>query len=306
MDARYPAAISGTRCSTLARQLGEPLAGSASPAATWLCIEQPGPWGRDALVQSHLDVGIGRELSERAKGTGVRVVLMRRPGNHPDRHRPIPRHVYLAHTAPANTWLERATVHDPKELIDLDFARIGAGEPAGLGDRGTAPLLLICTNARRDVCCAARGRPIAAALAPVYRDDVWECTHIGGHRFAPTGLLLPTGYSYGLLDLASASRLLSRHDGVVLDNCRGRSTWSPPGQVAELTVRTAIAERDPDAVRVAGVESGADRWRVTVSHVDGRRWLLEVVERPAGHARSPSCGADPKPAMIMTAEIIRD
>ena len=41
---------------------------------------------------------------------------------------------------------------------------------------------------------------VTAALARVFPDEVWECTHLGGHRFAPTALVLPTGYSYGRLD----------------------------------------------------------------------------------------------------------
>ncbi|NIB33002.1 hypothetical protein HBB16_16775 [Pseudonocardia sp. MCCB 268] len=36
-----------------------------------------------------------------------------------------------------------------------------------------------------------RGRALAAELTP--RAPTWECTHLGGHRFAPTALVLPTG-----------------------------------------------------------------------------------------------------------------
>ena len=28
-------------------------------------------------------------------------------------------------------------------------------------------------------------------------DGVWEVTHLGGHRFSPTLLILPFGYAYG-------------------------------------------------------------------------------------------------------------
>ena len=233
------------RCSARAELTGEPLAGTAATARSWLALEQPGPWGRDALSASHLDSGVARELATLAAGTGVRIVLIRRPGSHPDRHRPIPRHVYLAHTAPGNTWLERATITDPKALLDLDFLRAGAGEPGLLGARVSDPLLLVCTNGRRDVCCALRGRPLAAAVASAHGEAVWECTHIGGHRFSPTALLLPTGYAYGRLDVASAARLLSGGPSVVTSNCRGRSTWPPAGQVAELAVRERAAVTAP-------------------------------------------------------------
>src|SRR6202008_3212885 len=123
-----------------------PLAGPAATARSWLALEPPGPGGRDALSTSHLDSGVARELATLAAGTGVRIVLIRRPGSHPDRRRPVPRHVYLAHTAPGRTWLERTTLTDPKQLLDLDFARAGEGEPGLLGTPVLDPLLLVCTN----------------------------------------------------------------------------------------------------------------------------------------------------------------
>jgi hypothetical protein len=302
MDVHQADALLGPRCSELAAELGEPLAGTASLAATWLCVEQPGPWGRDALQESHFDTGVGRELATRSAGTGVRVTLIRRPGSHPDRHRPVPRRVYLAHTAPGRTWLERWSVGDPKELLDLDFAAAGAGVAPGLGEPVSGPLLLICTNGRRDVCCALMGRPIAATLAGVHGENVWECTHLGGHRFAPTGLALPSGYSYGRLSLASAGRLLAPGSGVLVDLCRGRSTWDAPGQVAELAVRLGIDDRDPDSLSVSEDAPEDGRWQPVVSHRDGRRWRVSVRERTSPDLRSASCGAVPKPLVFLDAE----
>lgn len=290
----------GPRCAAVSEALDEPLAGTSATARSWLAIEQPGPWGRDALSASHLDEGVAKELASLSAGSGVRIVLIRKPGSHPDRHRPAPRAVYLAHTAPGRSWLERTTVSDPKALLDLDFARAGAGHPGLLGAAVPEPLLLVCTNGRRDVCCALRGRPIAEATAVAYGDRVWECTHIGGHRFAPTALLLPTGYSYGRLTVSSAARLLA--DGLVLADCRGRSTWQAAGQVAELAVRDKSGVLDPDALSVTSTEEPVEGgWTVRVSHVDGRVWQVAVATREIAAARQASCGATPTPAAALTA-----
>ena len=175
---------SGT-CSALSATLGEPPAGTASIASAWLCVEQPGPWGADALRDSHLDEALATELSARSKGSGVRIVLIRRPGAHADRHHAQPRQIYLASTRPGACWLESTVVADPEQLLDLDFATAGAGQPVGLGTRVTDSVLLVCTNGRRDVCCAVRGRQLAAALAVANPDRVWETTHTGGHPLRP-------------------------------------------------------------------------------------------------------------------------
>jgi hypothetical protein len=292
------------RCAALAETLQEPLAGTAAVARSWLAIEQPGPWGGDALAASHLDHGVAKELTSLSEDTGVRIVLIRRPGSHPDRHRPAPRTVYLAHTTPGRTWLERRSVTDPKELLDLDFARAGAGHPGVLGTPVSDPLLLVCTNGRRDVCCALRGRPIAAELAATHGDRVWECTHIGGHRFAPTAVLLPTGYSYGRLTTTAGGSLLT--DGPTTANCRGRSTWSAAGQVAELAVRSSANVTDPDALSVTFVDRLPEGgWLSTISHTDGRTWRVTVAEREIAAARPASCGAAPTPAMAIEAVSVR-
>ncbi|WP_228771249.1 sucrase ferredoxin [Actinokineospora iranica] len=287
-----PPALPGDACSVRSRALDEPMAGTAVTAATWLCVEQPGPWGRDAPRESHLDTGLGAELAARAAGAGVRVVLIRRPGAHPDRHRPAPRRVYLAHTAPGRAFLRREVVTDPKHLLDLDFAAAGGGEPAGFGETITWPVLLVCTNGRRDLCCAVRGRPVADEVALTHGDAVWESSHLGGHRFAPTGLLVPTGYAYGDLDAARARALLAS-SAVVTDRCRGRSTWPAAGQAAELAVRELTNTVHPDVLRVRDPELDDDgHWRVVVWHVDGRGWRVTVAERAMGD-RVLSCGAAP-------------
>ncbi len=299
-------------CSILSATYDEPIAGSAATATTWLCIEQPGPYGADALVESHLDVELGGELAARAKGTGVRIQLIRRPGRHADAHPPdtLPggRRMFVAHTRPGATWLRSAVVDDPRSLLDLDLAALAAGEePLDWGERVAGPVLLVCSNGRRDLCCALVGRPLAGELARRHAADatapagggVWETTHTGGHRFAPTAVLLPTGYLYGRLDVDFAEYVLAeaRAGRMVTERCRGRSTWSAPGQVAELAVREQSGEVDPDAVRPEPEvpdQTGADAsaWQVRVDAGE-RTWTVTGQEKTLKPDRKTSCAKAP-------------
>jgi hypothetical protein len=278
--------------------VAEPMAGTAVFATAWLCIEQPGPWGHDALADSHLDPVLAHELAARAKAAGVRVSLIRQPGRHADTHQLEPRRVFVAHTRPGTSWLERATIADPKQLLDLDLHAIAAGEEPGLGVRTDDPLLMVCTNGRRDVCCALWGRQLVGELAD--GETVWECSHTGGHRFAPTGVLLPTGYCYGRMDAALGRRLLSTTH-VVTDACRGRSTWEQAGQVAELAVRETTGDHDPDSLFVGAVRDH----RVPVSHIDGRHWTVTLAEVTGSVARVPKCGAEPVPPVSIEVVSVR-
>lgn len=281
-------------CATASRDLDEPLAGTAATASTWLLLEQPGPWGAKALTSSHLDPETGRALEAAAEGTGVRIALIRRPGRHADSHAPALRRVYAAHTTPGNTWLRGDVTDQPEELLDLDFTALGAGDHGGFGTPHTgAPLALVCTNGKRDRCCALLGRPLAAALATSGEQGVWEVTHLGGHRFSPTLLVLPYGYAYGRSGQAAVKEILEevRAGRVVTEGCRGSSAWERPGQAAELAVRTAAGEDAAGALRVVHTAGTAPRWDVTVAHADGRHWRVTVAQGASLPPRPESCGA---------------
>lgn len=286
-------------CSTVSRELDEPVAGTAATARTWLLLEQPGPWGAKALTSSHLDPALGRALEAAAKGTGVRIALIRRPGRHADSRMPATRRVYVAHTVPGNVWLHSATTTDPARLLDLDLAALGRGEAAcfdavlGGAPHAGDPLALVCTNGKRDRCCALLGRPLAAELASSGVEGVWEVTHLGGHRFSPTVLVLPYGYAYGRAEAHAVKEVLHgvQEGRVVTEGCRGCSAWERPGQAAELAVRRAVREDAAQVLSVVRTEGEAPHWEVTVAHVDGRRWRVEVAQGASRPPRPESCGS---------------
>ncbi|WP_190817942.1 sucrase ferredoxin [Saccharopolyspora pogona] len=281
-------AADAATCAALSETLAEPMPGTAAVADSWLCLEQRGPWGHNALTQSHLDPELGRALSARAGQHRVRIQLIRHPGRHADTAGDQPRRVFLAHTAPGTGWLRTATTTDPAELLELDFARIAAGHHDGWGQPATEPLLLVCTNGRRDRCCALLGRELITELAGRHDGTVWESSHTGGHRFAPAAVVLPSGYTYGRLNAQTADAVLSSAAAgkVVLDHCRGRSTWSRAGQAAELALRERLGEYLADALRVTSEEAH----QVLIDHQDGRSWQVVVRERELDPPRPNSCG----------------
>ncbi|MZF83514.1 sucrase ferredoxin [Streptomyces sp. SID5643] len=286
-------------CSSVSRDFAEPVSGTAATARTWLLLEQPGPWGAKALTSSHLDPALGRALEAAAKDTGVRIALIRRPGRHADRRMPAARRVYAAHVVPGNVWLHSTSTPDPGELLGLDFAALGRGDHRSFGSllggrpHDGDPLALVCTNGKRDRCCALLGRPLAAELATSGVEGVWEVTHLGGHRFSPTVLVLPYGYAYGRAEAHSLKEVLhgAREGRIVVEGCRGSSAWERPGQAAELAVRTRAGEYGAQALSVVRTSGAAPRWEVTVAHADGRHWQVDVAQGAALPARPESCGA---------------
>lgn len=263
----------------------EPLPGTAARVTGWVLLEHPGAWGHDVLDGKALGDKLSQELSERTKRAGVRLMLIRRPGR--GDATPRRRTVFLAHSHPDDTWCERLEVGDPADLLNLDFDRICGAAP-GLGAPVADPLTLVCAHGKRDQCCAVLGRPVAAHLAGL-EADVWECSHTGGHRFAPSLILLPSGYTYGRLDTAGSARAVeaARRGEVAAEGLRGRSCWSAVGQVAEMAVRERVSAGSQDLV----VDESGEL--AVVTHRDGRRWEVSV-ESETLPPRPVSCGAKAK------------
>lgn len=292
--------MSAPRCSDGSAAAGEQLAGSAPAALGWVALEQNGPWGARAFTQSHLPVDVGRGIEERAAAHRLRPALVRRPGRHADDPRSAaPRTVLVAHSVVERTWLLEGAVEDPAALLDLDWAALAAGDADAVrrslpgSVRSERSHLLVCTNGTRDLCCAAKGRPLALGVADALPDQVWEVTHTGGHRFAPTAALVPAGTLHGRLDVPAATAVLlaSERGETVLAGHRGRTSLEPAAQVADLHVRALADERGLDALRVAVVTSaGEHTWECDVRHRDGRRWRVEVSSVPTDAERSESCG----------------
>lgn len=191
---------------------------------------------------------------------------------------------------------------------DADVADFVAAQDrlrgAQLESRPTTPDIVIgvCTNAKRDRCCAVRGRPVANALVDEFGEQITEISHLGGHRFAATMLVLPTGYSYGDLTPESAGQVVrAAMDGLVHpENLRGRADLSPAAQAADAYWRANLGPAPLNAVRITAempadsAVSGeqADTILVTAI-VQGADAVVRVRYEPGAQIAETLCGGKP-------------
>lgn len=110
---------------------------------------------------------------------------------------------------------------------------------------------LVCTNGARDPCCAIRGPAVAQALERVLPGQVYECSHLGGHRFAANVLVLPDALCFGRLDARTAVALAAELEAgrLPLGHLRGRTMLQPEQQAAEILVRRGLGLTGLDDVR---------------------------------------------------------
>lgn len=282
------------RCQLVSSNLDEPLPGTAATATAWLLVEDPGPWGRDALAMSSVPPGIAATVGARAIEADVRVQLVRRL----DRQRTDPdrRTVFLCRSGPGDaTWTRRLRLTD-EELGELDLA-VAHREvpPDDLGEPVDGDLFLVCTHAKRDACCAQFGRPVADAVATLAADRTWETSHTGGHRFAGVLVVLPAGLTFGRLTAADGATIVNAlgNGRIPLEHYRGRSVDRGPAQAAEVAVRREARADGREQVRVRSVrrDGGA---HVVIVAVDDVPWRAVVASRPLGAVRTLSCGGVPE------------
>jgi hypothetical protein len=247
------------RCATESAARGEPLIGTASRIQRWLIVEQPGAWGKNAVTESGLHRQVAAALDETARRHRVRVLLARRPG---DRRRGGDRRVFLAHSGRERWWIEQLDLPGDRAaaLLDIDLGLLAFPEPPGIGEPGPTSIHLVCTNGRHDPCCADLGRPVIRALVAARAPDVWECSHVGGDRFAANIVCLPEGVYYGRVEPENAAGLLVVHRAGLIDlaHYRGRSCLPPLAQAADLFARAHLGERRIDGLSILSVEQRSD------------------------------------------------
>ena len=280
--------LDAARCSVQALARGDSPVATAPPARRWLLVEQPGPWGRDALLESRFDHRVASRLAARARELDVRIQLVRRPG---ERLSDSGMRWAVADTTPGVETVTWSTRTSDEELLRLPW-------DGSVGAASTLPTYLVCTHGAHDACCAVRGRPLARALpltgAPV---DVWETSHLGGDRFAANVVVLPWGYVYGQVP-ADGAELVAAHTAgeVALPWLRGKAGLSPAAQAAQHHARAelgllGVADLPPRRVRaLEPAAAGVECFEVTLAGPDGDV-VVTVESRLSDEAQRLTCAA---------------
>jgi hypothetical protein len=147
----------------------------------------------------------------------------------------------------------------------MDFNDLLASNEKYKKNERKKPLFLVCTNGRRDLCCAKFGMPVFSEMSSKNESNVWQCTHVGGHRFAANVISFPHGIYYGRIGIDEGIRLMEtvRKGEIFLERYRGRSAYPEIAQVGEYFLREATGLLKIDAY-----------WLREVKQVDQSHWIV--------------------------------
>jgi hypothetical protein len=245
------------------------MAGSAAPARRWLLVEEAGPWTTTALDSRSIPSPVADALHSAAVGAGGRALLIRRPGRRTRQRQQAWAVVDHDGRQQWGLWGSPEDLFEAARVMRDGFGPAGplqATQDDAVLHGGA--LLLVCAHSLHDVCCAVRGRPVAAALARLWPAQTWECSHIGGDRFAANVLVLPDGFYYGGLDAATAVDVVRNHLGGRVDpeHLRGPSTEPPVVQAAIVAALRRFGSSGPRDLTGAGNRQvGPHTWSVRLA-----------------------------------------
>lgn len=289
-------------CSDAARARNDAFVGTAPYGSAWVLIEYRGSWPADGFEGLALDPETKALVRSAARASRARVLLIRRHG----RRRPegSGRWAVLRHDGSGALHQQWGSWHRDQDLAQIVTALDSPGRP------GRPPVVLVCAHGMHDACCAVRGRPVSGVLGARWPDLVWECTHVGGDRFAANVVVVPDGVYYGNLDARSAVTVVEDHlaDRIRADHLRGYTTLYPPQQAAVAAVLGRFGPAGRHDYAVTATVTDETGWRVRVS---GRAPHARVLDVGVAARRTPphqlTCrGPADSSALVYDVTSIRD
>jgi hypothetical protein len=184
-----------------------------------------------------------------------------------------------AHAADTPILVHAAEGRPRPEALDGLLTAFGSRWPV---EPQARPRLAICTHGTRDRCCAKWGYAAYTTARRLFDEgrspyEPIECSHLGGDRFAATGIVFPSGSMYAHLDSVDLAALTASEAAGRLrpDTYRGRVFEGPLAQIVRQGLaREGVFDAAAAPIRVRRASPEATEAEATLP--DGRRFRIEL------------------------------
>ncbi|MGJ7032940.1 sucrase ferredoxin [Niabella hirudinis] len=227
----------GTRhvffCSAASRYFKEDIHGSAANYNGFILLEHSDPFP-EKISQAHVDPLFIASLQELAKQKKAKLLLIR---NRKTDFKTC-RLIYVDCIGHRYLTL-RSTLAD-LAAIRLEFY---INNPDAIWE--TDPFFVVCTNGKKDKCCAKFGFPVFKFIENHDKAvSVFESTHVGGDRFAANAVCMPKGIYYGRVMVEDVDAILEATERELIHypNYRGLCTRSFLYQSVECCLREQLQD----------------------------------------------------------------
>lgn len=286
------------RCSTWAREVDLSPIGTIGSYRGYLLVETPLPWARDVS-----EIPLLAPLGPRLAASGLRLQALVPSSLDAG---PAERRLVLHAFGPGDAGFDGYRRHETaagESLEDAADRLIAAAESGSSSYLAPGTDLLVCTHGRRDICCGSQGTDLALQLAAAGAPDgvqLWRTSHTGGHRFAPTFLVLPQGTGWAFADIELVGQVLDRSVPFAEVAAHYRGCAGLSGAQVQALERSVLVEAGwelldrprtgyltgettADGGSIARLESGADCWEGVVR--PGRTLPVPDCMKPLSEAK---------------------
>jgi hypothetical protein len=191
--------------------------GTAGTAAIYILVECPPPWTRNALDSKPIPANLRaleEELLDRDPPGYILLIYSDRLSS-ASHTRCL---IFAQNSGLTNDYSKKELylpqIEDVAPVVKDYLA--GKSLRFELEDENSSRDILVCTHGSHDRCCAKYGnvfyRQALETVASLSLKSVriWQTTHFGGHRFAPTAIDFPEGRYYARLDRESLASILTK------------------------------------------------------------------------------------------------
>jgi len=205
-------------CAESSRQSGVDIIGTASEHPLYVAIECPPPWASDDMESKGIPDNL-RELSDVIYDDydrfQTRFLLIH--NEHLQQENLVRVLFFRKPSEPSSGYVKQefhlADIQEVASLVkSYVMGEALSANPVDHSDRD----ILICTHGSRDRCCSRFGSPLYYQALKMVEERslpslrIWQASHIGGHRMAPTAIDFPQARYYGYLDAATLTSILTR------------------------------------------------------------------------------------------------
>jgi len=253
----------------LARDNNEPLYGTIKAANVWFLLEYNGVYTNQAWEDARIPDNVKAKLDNFPDS---RPLLIRQPEQLNALDRVVS--FFVVHAASETPVIYHLQLESYTDILYLDFDAILAGD---IVEASEEPLYVICTNGKRDICCAKYGVALYNAMRTKAEHHVWQSSHIGGHRFAGTMYCFPHAICYGFLSEGDAPEIVSSYTDkrLLLNKLRGHAIYDKPIQAAEYFLRRELDNDRLETIQYLSHEEKEDAWAVIFA-VSGKNYQVSV------------------------------
>lgn len=237
-------------CAQESQSAGEDLIGSAIAASIYLLVECPLPWSSNALDSKAVPANL-RALIQELKQAGQPIRPLLISGDRLQDFLTVI--IFRQQTGLSRGYCKQEfQVSSLEAIAPLVRECLSTHQPDNELVETQTRDILVCTHGSHDKCCAKYGQQFyrqaiatVADLALNATVRIWQASHIGGHRFAPTAIDFPSGRYYGRLNQESLAAILTQTGNIHCLNQVYRG-WGMLPKTAQVLERELILQHGWD------------------------------------------------------------